>query len=75
MSGADEVEVLHDPDLPGGAPRLQPAQPELPVLDEHGNPAKHYVLPPDFPENAKPLGDGSYILKLDYPVTLKFADA
>ncbi len=45
------------------------------MLDTDGNPAKHYQLPPDFPENAKAVGDGSYILHLDFPVTLRFKDA
>ncbi len=44
----------------------------LPALEETEETAKPApVLPPDFPANAKPVGDGSFILHLDYPVTIR----
>jgi hypothetical protein len=44
----------------------------LPVLREDDAPRKPDALPADFPENARPVGDGSYMLELEYPVTVRF---
>jgi len=67
----DGVEIHQDPDLtpqsPGGD--------ALPVLAEDGNSAAQAdKLPANFPVNASVQDDGSVILKLRYPVTLKFRD-
>jgi hypothetical protein len=48
--------------------------PALPVLEEDA-PRRVDVLPADFPVNAKPFGDGSYVLHFDYPVHLQFKSA
>jgi hypothetical protein len=64
-----DVEVFHDPDeLPAEV---------LPELTEVKADRRAATLPPEFPENATPSddGDGSFILKLDYPKTLKFKAA
>ena len=68
-----DVEILQDPDEVE-QPAAKPVA-ALPMLDDAGEIVKVDRLPPDFPENAKAAGDGSYILTLDYPVTLKFAAA
>ncbi len=67
--------ILKDPDLMPPPSPAATSLDQLPVLDAEGNPAKRYQLPLDFPENARPVGDGSYILKLDFPVTLRFKDS
>jgi hypothetical protein len=68
----EDVQVFDDPD--GGRAHDVPALPEL-VEGKHDR--KAVILPVDFPENAKPSdeGDGSYLLTLDYPKTLKFVAA
>lgn len=62
------VEVIHEsPDEPA-------EKTTIPVLVEPdgGGSAKSVVLPPDFPANAVAAENGSFVLTLDYPVTLKF---
>jgi hypothetical protein len=71
--GIDNVVVFNDPDKIDSAP----VSAALPVLEEGGGTvtSRAPVLPPDFPENALAQGDGSFVLTLDYPVTLRFRDA
>jgi len=51
------------------------AAPATPKLDDAGELVKDTRLPANFPENAKPAGDGSFILTLDYPVTLAWQNS
>ena len=57
----DDVPALDD--RPGEA---------LPVLQDGEVARKPDALPVDFPENAQPVGDGSYKLTFAYPVTVRF---
>jgi hypothetical protein len=72
-----KVEVIHDADFIAGDPDALPVGAALkpsamPILDDAGEAVKVDQLPLDFPANAKAVGDGSYILALDYPVTLRW---
>ena len=42
---------------------------EIPV-----GPERHAALPADFPANARPAEDGSYILEFEYPVRMRMRD-
>jgi hypothetical protein len=68
-----KLEILQDPDAADAPAARAPVA--LPRLDDLGEIVRVDKLPPDFPENAKAVGDGSYQLTLDFPVTLRFVAA
>lgn len=72
MIGPDEVVVHQDPDAGAMA---APDAAGVPMIDDASGDIKADDVPADFPANARPVGDGSFILKLAYPVSLKFRQA